>query len=54
MHKYTIYFEKLYKILIIFELIQKHNYFNFLKLIHVFVDNQTLIQTFHKFKQSAN
>ena len=54
MHEYTMYFEKLYDILIILELIQSHDYFNFKKSIYIFVDNQVAIQIFHKSKQKTN
>ena len=54
MHEYTIYFEKLYEIFMTFELMQKNDYLKFTKSIHIFVDNQTSLQIFYKFKQKSN
>ena len=54
MHEYTIYFEKLYDIFMIFELIKSNEYMNDNEHIHIFVDNQTTLFFCHKSKHDAS
>ena len=54
MYEYTIYFEKLYDILMIFELVKTNEYLNDDKSIHIFVDNQTALFVCHKSKHDSN
>ena len=43
MYEYTVYFEKLYGILMVFELVKTNEYLNDDRSIHIFVDNQTAL-----------
>ena len=54
MYKYTIYFKKLYDILMIFELVKTNEYLNDDKSIHIFVDNQTTLFVCHKSKHDSS
>ena len=54
MHEYTIYFEKLYDIFMILELVKTNEYLNDDESIHIFVDNQTALFVCHKSKHDSN
>ena len=54
MYEYTVYFEKLYDILMTFELIKTNEYLNDDKSIHIFVDNQTTLFVCHKSKHDPD
>ena len=54
MYEYTVYFEKLYDILMILELVKTNEYLNDDKSIHIFVDNQTTLFVCHRSKHDSN
>ena len=54
MHEYTIYFEKLYGILMTLELVKTNEYLNDDESIHIFVDNQTALFVCHRSKHNSS